>query len=219
MPVRKIPKNHIHVTGRHPGVKSVGWADYESPLEAEHLLLLDHDDAVKSYEVQPVRIPVPKVTRGYVPDVLVHFHPDEDGVIAPSELREVKSSTDLAANQTKYQTKFDLADIYCKQRGWTFRVITELEIRTPRLDNIKFINAYVKHEYPPEQLKAVLQRVTELGQTDSNAVLSSLAPDPNDQLKWMPVLWHLVGTKQIGVDWDTRFGSVVQMQAMEALNE
>jgi len=218
MPVRKIPKNHIHVTGRHPGVKSLGWADYESPLEAEHLLLLDHDDSVKSYEVQPVQIPIPKVPRGYVPDVLVHFHPDADGVIAPSELREVKSSADLTANQAKYQRKFDLADIYCKQRGWVFRVITDQEIRTPRLDNIKFFNAYLKHEHPNEKLDTVLQRVAELGQSDSRAVLSSLTSEPDEQLQWMPVLWHLVATKKIDVDWDMKFGSVVQMQSLEAVN-
>ena len=46
MPVRKVPKNHIHVTGRHAALKSEGDADFESLLEAEHLLLLDHDLSV-----------------------------------------------------------------------------------------------------------------------------------------------------------------------------
>ena len=76
MSVRKIPKNHIHVTGRHAAQKSEGSADFESVLESEHLLLLDHDTLVKAYEVQPVNIPVPGVPRGYVPDVFVEFYPD-----------------------------------------------------------------------------------------------------------------------------------------------
>ncbi len=37
MSVRKIPKNYIHVTGRHAALKSADDADFESPLEAEHV--------------------------------------------------------------------------------------------------------------------------------------------------------------------------------------
>jgi len=58
MSVRRIPKNHIHVTGRHASRISEGDADFESMLEAEHLLLLDHEPNVRTYEVQPVDISV-----------------------------------------------------------------------------------------------------------------------------------------------------------------
>lgn len=44
---------------------------FESLLEKDYLLLLDFDDTVETFEVQPVRIPVPGVRNGYVPDVLV----------------------------------------------------------------------------------------------------------------------------------------------------
>ncbi len=148
MSVRKIPKNYIHVTGRHAALKSADDADFESPLEAEHLLLLDHDPRVKSYLVQPVNVPVPGVHRGYVPDVLVKFHPDLDGVIATPELREVKSTLDLQRNHAKYAPKFEAAHKYCEIIDWSFRVITEKEIRTPLLNNVKFIRAFVSQQHP-----------------------------------------------------------------------
>ena len=116
MSVRKIPKNHIHVTGRHAAQKGKGDADFESLLEAEHLLLLDHDPQVQAYTVQPVNIPVPGVPKGYVPDALVEFCPDEDGVMAAPELREVKSTKDLECNQAKYEPKFAAAHRYCEQK-------------------------------------------------------------------------------------------------------
>lgn len=69
MSVGKIPESHTHVTGRHAAQKSEGDANFESPLEAEQLLVLAHDLQVKAYDVQSVNIPVPGVARGYVPEV------------------------------------------------------------------------------------------------------------------------------------------------------
>lgn len=216
MPVRKIPKNHIHVTGRHAAQKSQSDADFESLLEAEHLLLLDHNLQVKAYDVQPVNIPVPGVPRGYVPDALVEFHPDEDGVIAAPELREVKSTLDLQVNAAKYALKFEQAQRYCEQRGWSFRIITDKEIRTPRLANVKFLRAYETQQHSPEMVFEVLKQVERLGRTDSAAVLDSLSTDLDEQLRWMPVLWHLVAKRRIAVDWDRAFTSVVPLWPVEA---
>lgn len=211
MSVRNIPKNFVHVTGRHASQKSEGNADFESLLEAEHMLLLDHDEQVKAYGVQPVNIPVPGVPRGYVPDTLVEFYPDEDGVIAAPELREVKSMLDLQVNAAKYALKFEQARRYCEQRGWLFRIITDKEIRTPRLANVKFLRAYETQQHSPEMMDEVLKRMVQLGHTDSAAVLNSLTTDLDEQLRWMPVLWHLVAKRRIVIDWDREFTPVVPL--------
>jgi hypothetical protein len=215
MSVRKIPKNHVHVTGRHAAQKSEADADFESMLEAEHLLLLDHDIGVKAYEVQPVNIPVPGVPRGYVPDAFVEFHPDSDGVIAAPEIREVKSTLDLEINEAKYKPKFESARLFCEKRGWSFKIITEHEIRTPRLSNVKFVRAYESQHHPQEMVDTVLCQMAALGQTDSDALLNSISTDLDDQLHWMPVLWHLVAKRRIAVDWDIAFGRVVPLGPLE----
>lgn len=219
MPVRKIPKNHIHVTGRHAAKKSASDADFESPLEAEHLLLLDHDPRVKAYEVQPVEIPVPGVRWSYVPDVLVEFHPDKDGVIDAPEVREVKSTLDLQLNEEKYAPKFEAARCYCEQRGWLFRVITEKEIRTPRLSNVKFVRVYEDQQHSPDRVNQVLERLQLMGRTDSGQLLNNLSADFEEQMRWLPVIWHLVAKYQIAVNWDHPFGSVVPMWPVETSNE
>lgn len=211
MSVRRIPKNHIHVTGRHAALKSEGDADFESLLEAEHLLLLDHDLSVRKYDVQPVVIPVVSVPRGYVPDALVEFRPNEDGVIPNPELREVKSSLDLEKNATKYAAKFEAALAYCEQRGWSFRIITEKDIRVPRLANVKFVRAYENQEHPPCMVSEVLKRMADMGPTDSLMLLNRLSSDLDQQLQWLPVIWHLVAKRKIDVDWDLKFGSSVQL--------
>ena len=216
MSVRKIPKNHIHVTGRHATQKSKHDAEFESPLEADHLLLLDHDPRVKTYTVQPIKIPVPGVPSGYVPDVLVEFHPNDDGVIPASEVREVKSVLDLKVNRDKYAPKFAAAKAYCEERGWVFKIITDEEIRIPSLGNVKFVRAYTHQQHPPERTNQVLKRISSLGPTNSTALLNSLSTDQEAQLGWMPVMWHLVANRKIGVDWDVPFGSTVKLWPLES---
>ncbi len=76
MAVRKIPKNYLFVTGGFSSQKSESISGFESLLEKDYLLLLDFDDSVESFEVQPVKIPVTGVRNGYVPDVLVKYHPN-----------------------------------------------------------------------------------------------------------------------------------------------
>jgi hypothetical protein len=211
MPVRKVPKNHIHVTGRYAARKSDGNADFESLLEAEHLLLLDHDLSVLCYDVQPVLIPVVDVPRGYVPDVLVEFRSDEDGVIRSPELREVKSTVDLEKNAAKYAAKFEAARTYCEQRGWSFKIITEEDIRVPRLANVKFVRAYENQEHPPPMVDEVLKRMSDMGPVDSLTLLNRLSSDLDEQLQWLPVIWHLVAKRKIDVNWDLKFGASVQL--------
>ena len=114
MPVRSIPKNHVSVTGRHSTDKSIGDADFESPLENDYLILLDFDPDVERYEVQPVRVPVPGVSRGYVPDVLVHFRLDPSGARRDSELTEVKAKDDYP---TQFRQRFPITNREtCRER-------------------------------------------------------------------------------------------------------
>jgi TnsA endonuclease N terminal/TnsA endonuclease C terminal len=219
MPVRKIPRNHLQVTGRHATSKSADSADFESLLEKEHMLLLDHDPLVQSYEVQPVRIPVPGVAKGYVPDLLVHYRPDEDGCISPSEIREVKKSEDFKRNAEKYAPKFEAAEQYAAQRGWVFRKIDETEIRIPRLGNLKFLSQFRFNEPEPHEVERMLSHLDRLGRTSSDVLIASIAQTDEARLELMPVLWHLVITKRIGIDLDEPFGSNVALWPVESAND
>jgi hypothetical protein len=158
-----------------------------------------------------VLIPVVGVLRGYVPDALVEFRPDEHGIIPLPELREVKSTLDLEKNATKYAAKFEAARTYCEHRGWLFRIITEKDIRLPRLANVKFVRAYENQAHPPGMVTEVIERMADMGPTDSLSLLKSLSSDLDEQLQWLPVIWHLVAKRKIDVNWDLKFGASVQL--------
>lgn len=202
MGIRKIPKNHLFVTGRYASAKNGEMRDFESLNEKDYLILLDFDPTVASFEVQPVKIPVPGVPRGYVPDVLVHFHPDEFGQDRPSLLVDVKHTTDLAKNTAKYAPKFEAARLFAKECGWEFQIIDETTIRTPYLSNLKFLRAFKGRPPETSQIETIVRALSNESLT-FNELLDLLASSDQEKLFWIPVIWHMVITQLILADLQT----------------
>ena len=211
MPVRRIPKNHLFVTGRHATDLSSEMVEFESLLEKEYMLLLDFDPRVAEYEAQPVRIRLPE-GRSYVPDILVRFHPGADGVEPPRELVEIKTQAHLERYAQEYSAKFAAAERYAQEMGWRFCTRTERDIRTPRLANLKFLRGYRRDTPQPEDVDRVLERIRLLGgRSSSECVIDSMAAKHDERARWLPVLWHLIGTRRVQVDLDSAFGPDVPL--------
>jgi hypothetical protein len=209
MPVRKIPKNYLFVTGGYSSQKSTEMAAFESLLEKDYLLLLDFDNSVERFDVQPVRIPVEGVHRGYVPDALVFYHPDTiTGLPRQPELVDVKNSAEAIRNAEKYRPKFAAAKKFASERGWVFKIVDETQIRTPRLANLKFLRAY-RNVYPDQ---ADINRVLNLIQEDkssSEALLSALAVSDEERLHWLPIIWSMLLSQHLVTGLDIPFSGDV----------
>lgn len=206
MPVRSIPKNHIAVTGRHAADKAIGHADFESPLENEYLTLLDFDPQVEKYDVQPVRVPVPGVPRGYVPDVLVQFLPGPDGVGRPHELTEIKTEEDFRKHAAAYAPKFAAAAEFARGKGWVFVLKSDKDIRTPRLKNLKFLRAYRRVCPDPDMVSRLLSALAGMCPTATpHQLLDAVSESDEGRSQMLTVLWHLVLMGRIAADWDAPF--------------
>lgn len=220
MAVRKIPKNYLFVTGGYSSRKSEKMDAFESLLEKDYLLLLDFDDAVESFEVQPVRIAVKGVAKGYVPDVLVKYRPDpQSGEVQKPLLAEVKRSDFLEKYAEKYAPKFAAAVRYAETLGWEFRPIDETEIRLPRLRNIKFLREY-RNVCPSETDCLRLTQVVERHgrSSSSEQILADLAPSDETRLYWFPVIWSMVFQKRLLADLDIPFGGNVELHLPKSLS-
>jgi hypothetical protein len=204
MAVRKIPKNYLVVTGSFAGRKNAQMDAFESLLEKEYMLLLDFDDRVERFDAQPVIVPVSGVPRGYTPDVLVHYLPDsESGEIRKPLLTEVKHTDDLRRNSEKYAPKFAAAEKYASERDWEFRVTTQIDIRTQRLANLKFLREYRNIQPAQQANSSLIQAVRKAGGISSPKILlERLAATDDDRLYWLPIIWHAVVTRQLITDWD-----------------
>lgn len=213
MPVRKIPKNYLFVTGGYSSRKNEGMDAFESLLEKDYLLLLDFDDGVETFEVQPVRIPIAGVPKGYVPDVLVKYRPDpQTGTVRKPALVEVKHSDDLARNAEKYAPKFAAAHQYAEERDWEFITMDQNDIRTPRLANLKFLREYRNVIPSATDIQTVLKYMADaVSEASSQSLLDTLAPTDDDKLYWLPIIWSMVLTRHLGTDLDQPFKSDVPL--------
>lgn len=201
MPVRKIPKNYLSVTGTFSSAKNGKSLGYESLLERDLMILLEFDDTVEGFEEQPVKVPVVvngKKLKPYVPDILIHYLPTPSGEARRPVLGEVKKSDDLKKNKAKYAPKFEAASRYAEERGWEWCKFTENEIRTPLLDNLKFLRQY-HSEVPNAALlqEALLYLQNTRGSVTVDSLLKKLCPTEDKLLHMVPVIWHLVATKRI----------------------
>lgn len=200
MPVRKVPKNYRNVTGISASSKSDGQAMFESTLERDWLTLLQFSSDVDSFEVQPMRITWLDENgkiRSYTPDVLV-YHSKRGH---KPWLCEVKYSDELRKNWQKFKPKFRAAYRYAKEHGWRFKLIREKHIRTPLLENIKFLLPFTRRVNADEpQILVILDTLGSQRRCSVQELLQVIDADSMIQAQYIPVLWYLIGTRQVGVD-------------------
>lgn len=199
MPIRKIPKNYRNVTGKLSSRKSEGDSAFESTLERDFHALLEFDNCVSRYEVQPLEINYlqGKQERSYTPDVLVQY---VESVQLKPTIYEVKYRSDLRENWKEFKPKFKAAIRYAKSTGRRFRIITEVEIRTTYLKNVRFLLSFRKHPVNDAYEALILNRLAEVKEIDATTLLISIFRDRWRQAELIPSLWRLVGVGSIGVD-------------------
>lgn len=179
---------------------------YESALERDLMYLLQFDINVLKFEPQPLVIHYKDENgrqRKYTPDILIHHRKDIfPAKTLPTILAEVKYRDDLRQNFKEYRPKFKAAIHFAKEQGWRFQFLTEREIRSPYLDNAKFLLPYKKID--PNQtyqnLHLVLDKITELRETDVETLLVSIYRDKWNQAELLPVVWYLIANRRIGND-------------------
>lgn len=200
MPIRKVPKNYRNLTGVAAARKAVGAGQFESTLERDFLALLEFSPEVERFEVQPLKLQWQDAQgepRSYTPDVLVEFRPDID---RPTWLCEVKYRDDLKKHWDELHPKFLRAIRHAKERRWRFRLVTEKEIRTPYLANVRFLAPFRSRDIPEDAAERVLDKLRSSGRWTPEGLMLALSPDKASQAEWLPVLWHLLARHRIGAD-------------------
>jgi hypothetical protein len=177
---------------------------FESSLERDFLLLLDFDPDVEFFEEQPVKIIYGDANgrrRTYTPDVFVRYrHDSPQAKHTKPLLCEVKYRDDLRQHWAEYHPKFRAAGRYARQQGWRFRLVTERYVRTPYLENVKFLRPYRTLPVNDSYRTQLLSTLATLGATDPASLLAAVFEDRWQQAQLLPMLWQLVATQQIGAD-------------------
>ncbi len=217
MPVWKIPRSFCSVTGVSASTKAVGEPRFQSTLERDLITLLDFDTLVVSYETQPIEISYSDFSgqsRRYKPDIFIVY---AAACGRSPVLGEVKYVVDLkrADLRDEHRRRCRAGRDYALTQGWRFALFTERMIRTPLLDNARFLLPYTRlasNSYVEGQLYGGLgrYRLRAGGNTDESAIaqespsvqelLTRITSSEAAFLAALPVLWQLVGTGKILVD-------------------
>lgn len=201
MPVRRIGLCYRSVSGRVPMGAGRQAVAVESTLERDFALLQRFDPEVAHIEEQPVRIEYRDTggaRRRYVPDFLVRYTTCDR---AP-QLVEVKFSNDPALLKGDLHGRFAAARSYASQRGWVFIVITEIEIRTPRLANVTFLLPYVGRP-SIGSARALLLTVLGTGPMPIGPLVDNVAKVMAcNRVQVLPTLWRMVARREVQADLD-----------------
>lgn len=204
MPTRSIPKNRRSVTGRVASAKLGRAAEFESTLERDLLTLLEFDPQVLGYEEQPVTISYTTSDGSkhtYTPDVLITYC----GNLVRREpkrfeLVEVKYRADLFADWRVLKPKLRAGRAYARERGWRFVILTEREIRTPRLQNARFLLGYRTLDPDRRDASLVVGALRHSPGLAANQLLDVISADRWRRAELIPILWHLVASGVVEVD-------------------
>lgn len=201
MPVRKIPPNRRSLTGAVASRKNDRMVASESSLERDLLVLLDFDPTVERYEEQPVRIEYRDAggrKHTYTPDILVHYH--QEIAPLPPLLYEVKYRQDLFNNWKEIKPKIRAGRAYARDQGWRFKIITEHEIRTPFLENARFLRQYLRFQPGEDERRLLLDALREVQTSEPDSLLFAIYQEPVKRAELLPTLWHLIASGHIQAD-------------------
>lgn len=205
---RKIGYGRRALTGMMTAArKTPGLGAFESALERDLFILLEFDQRVLAWYPQPVTLPVPagrarRATK-YTPDVVIEYAAEPGGTeVSRVELCEVKYREELITDWTKLKPRLKAGRAYARERGWSFQIYTEVEIRTPRLENARFFLSYVNRGTDEMDIARLEYTLENLGVATPNRLFEAAKVGDDEKGRMLGVLWHAIAIGLFEMDFD-----------------
>lgn len=211
MPTRRITASPVKVTGTVPDGQK-----FESTLEEDFFVLLRFNRLVASFEQQPVTLDWLDASgkmRSYTPDALVCYRidiPEAVGLIpmlceVKPDIAEVKKSPrrrgpPRTEDEVENALKWAAAERYATRRGWGFKVYRESEIRTPLLDNARFLLRYHERLAPSNADSTLLDILRTRGPMVLGDWIGSIASGIEERALLLPACYRLIGAGEVEAD-------------------
>ena len=209
MPIRRLKKSFISVTGLFFSQKLGRLVQFDSILERDFTLLLDMHPAVRWFEEQPLRIRWLDGAGGeqsYVPDFRLDFFQEIKFLgkrVQTHWLVETKYRSDLAENWGQLRPKLRAGVAEARRQCGAFHVITELEIRGPALANAQFLRKFLNSSPDPDLLHRLAAAVIEHGPTTVEHLAGAFAKELNSTDAAYQILWSAIARGLIKTDFET----------------
>lgn len=203
--MRKIPLSHrSHIIGFQPLAN--GATAHESALERDFVTLTTFLEPKASIVAQPLTLIYHDagIRRRYTPDYLVS-HSQQT-----RELIEIKYQADLETLGSSLQGAFAAARRWALENSATFRVVTEREIRGPRLENAKRL---LPLRQAPLDAGMAMRMMTAMTSSRTMTIGALLAQCPQERSAVLATLWRLIarGLLQVDLAIPIAFGSRITL--------
>lgn len=142
----------------------------------------------------------------YTPDGFIEWRGDVMVEDPRPMLVEVKYREEFVGNWRHWRRAFRAATTFAQERGWQFAVFSERQIRTPMLDNVRFLLPYRNRQSTPEAEEWILQLLTDLIESTPRTLISLLYQDKWNQAAVLPVVWKLMAQRRISFQFDEPLG-------------
>lgn len=199
--VRQIPLNRRSVTGLVPSRKNQTMVAFESTLERDFVTLLEFDLRVVAYQEQPVRIryvaPGGRTVTGFPDFLATRRECDGEESFA---LYDIKYRREIFERWRELKPRLKAARQYATSQGWLYRIMTEVEIRTPYLHNAKFLLPYQRCAPSCQDADKLIHALARMRQSTPAELIAACERDRYDQARLIPTLWNLVAARFVGTD-------------------
>lgn len=197
--VREIGLKNFSLSGNISSLKTNSSVSFESSLERDYINLLEFDSSVSTYCEQPLKIffTINSKKKYYVPDFYVKY---SDG--RKDEIIEIKYKDDLEKYKRKYINKFNAAKLFCKENNLNFRIIDEIEIRTPLLENYKFLIPYKRPNNIIDFLDVTIleERIKAVNIATPNNIINESFFSEDRKAELLYTLWYMVANNMVKID-------------------
>lgn len=204
--IRDVKSNGFTAPGVIPSKKNQAMVQYESIPERDMAYFLEFSSGVRRFVEQPVEIEYINQNgknASYTPDFLAYYSDQVDFKQIKPTLFEVKTREYLKKNWSEHKPKFMAAMRYCDEQDWIFKIITEVELNAPYVQNAKFLVPYMRKTPQIGLIENVMDALHELEDSATPAhIIKIAANDFYRKAALIPALWYLVATRFIGCELD-----------------
>lgn len=202
--IRNVKSNGFTAPGVIPSRKNRAMVQYESIPERDMAYFLEFSSAVKRFVEQPVKINYTKSNGkegSYTPDFLAYYSDKPEFKHLKPTLFEVKTRAYLKKGWKEHRPKYMAALRFCETKGWKFKIITEVELNTPYVENAKFLVPYMRRTPGIGLIENVMDALHELEDfATPGHIIKIAANDFYRKAALIPALWYLIATRVIGCD-------------------
>ena len=211
MPKRTIKAGRNKAVGEVSSTKNAASSPSESRLEQDFLMLLEFDKSVAQYGVQPITIRWQDADgrhRQYTPDVAVIYARKiwNEEPLQPTTIFEVKPRDILVRDWHELRPKFRAAVSWCRANGLRFKLVTDRQIKTPYLENVRFLWRYRERpllgfdEIGHRQHVTLRETLRTLASSTPKQLLEAIESDQRKRLELVPMIWQMIWLGVIDAD-------------------